>query len=315
MSCNGTVEEWSQAAMDEHPVARLLEMLAKRWHGLDDTARLNAMRDLSASLDRATPLLRRRLGDRLRDLGIDDPQTPRLPRPPQARRLEHALALGSRTEMAGLIADPATPLPRSSLTMLVELAASDRMLREALCTRPDLGDDIAGRLWPYLATAQRLRLLEAGCGLLPEEVNALRDLGALDETRDALDAETLARRFDLAGLACALAAGLGAAPFDCLALAANRYVQGTALTVALLDVPAARADDMLQAFMWLRARVIGAADRRRAVADLRLARRLVSDMRPVASGTGESPARREALKLLCALRDRAAARPETSCAA
>ena len=270
-------------------------------------SRMAAMRDLSESLQHAAPPLRRRLNDRLRDLGLDAVLKPGTDpaRAPQAVELEHALARGSRTDIAGLIADPSRPLPRSSLTMLVELAASDRLLREALCMRPDLGEDIAARLWPYLTTGQRLRLLDAGRALLPQEMEALGELAAAGEEGNDADIASLARRFDIAGLGAALAGIFAAPAFDCLALVANRYVRGVATIAALLDAAPDRSLRTLEALLWLRGRIVGVVDRRKDVSDLRLARRLVLDAQSAPPNGGSPPAARsEAQALMAALRER-----------
>jgi hypothetical protein len=289
-----------EAVPENHPLTHLLDLVAMRWQGLGEAARLDAMRDLFASLERVAPPLRRRLHERLRDLGLDSPAS-RPARTAQAVRLEHALASGSRTDMAGLVADLSLALPRSSLIMLVELAASDRLLREALCLRPDLGDDIAARLWPYLGTPQQLRLLDAGRALLPREMDQIDSLAATDELHDgADDLADLARRFDVAGTGRALARLFDAPAFDCLALVANRYVRGPALVLAALDLPPDRTLPTLEALLWLRGRIVGVVDRRRNVADLRLARRFVSDAQ-----SGLAAGRREAFALIAALRERA----------
>lgn len=75
------------------------------------------------------------------------------------------VARGAAEALVAVAANPGARFAKSSLTTLVELAASDFSLREALCGRSDLPDAILDRLWPYLSLRGKLTVLGAGMTL------------------------------------------------------------------------------------------------------------------------------------------------------
>lgn len=72
------------------------------------------------------------------------------------------VARGAAEALVAVAANPGARFAKSSLTTLVELAASDFSLREALCRRGDLPDAILDRLWPYLSVRGKIAVLSAG---------------------------------------------------------------------------------------------------------------------------------------------------------
>jgi uncharacterized protein (DUF2336 family) len=75
------------------------------------------------------------------------------------------VARGMAEALVVVAANPGAVFAKSSLTTLVELAASDFSLREALCTRGDLPDAILDRLWPFLSIRAKVKVLSAGLTL------------------------------------------------------------------------------------------------------------------------------------------------------
>jgi uncharacterized protein (DUF2336 family) len=73
------------------------------------------------------------------------------------------VARGHAEALVAVLANPSARFAKSSLTTIVELAASDFSLRQALCGRGDLPDAILDRLWPFLSQASRIQVLAAGC--------------------------------------------------------------------------------------------------------------------------------------------------------
>jgi hypothetical protein len=93
------------------------------------------------------------------------------------------------------LANPGAAFSRSTIAMLVELAAADRNLRDALALRADLGSDAFDQLWPLLGREGRARAAMSGTSV------------SVDVARRALaDAEARA--------ALLAAAGRGAQPLD-----------------------------------------------------------------------------------------------------
>lgn len=82
---------------------------------------------------------------------------------PSARLCNLIVARGHPEALAAIARNPAARFARSSLTTMVELAASDLSLRLALCSRADLTDMILDRLWPYLSQAAKASVIAVGC--------------------------------------------------------------------------------------------------------------------------------------------------------
>lgn len=80
---------------------------------------------------------------------------------------------GNRTVLYALTANPAASFARSSLTTLVELAPSDRTLKENLAARTDLPESIVERLLPFLAETWKARAIIGVPTLTPDEANML----------------------------------------------------------------------------------------------------------------------------------------------
>jgi Uncharacterised protein conserved in bacteria (DUF2336) len=83
------------------------------------------------------------------------------------------VARGAAEALVAVVANPGARFAKSSLTTLVELAASDFSLREALCSRGDLPDAILDRLWPYLSPRGKITVLSAGLTLDESAVDSL----------------------------------------------------------------------------------------------------------------------------------------------
>jgi Uncharacterised protein conserved in bacteria (DUF2336) len=97
------------------------------------------------------------------------------------------VARGAAEALVAVAANPGARFAKSSLTTLVELAASDFSLREALCSRSDLPDAILDRLWPYLSPRAKLAVLSAGLTL---------DEAAIDSLMKAAEQDLLATMRD-----------------------------------------------------------------------------------------------------------------------
>lgn len=97
------------------------------------------------------------------------------------------VARGAAEALVAVAANPGARFAKSSLTTLVELAASDFSLREALCSRGDLPDAILDRLWPYLSPRAKLTVLSAGLTL---------DGNAIDSLMKAAEQDLLATMRD-----------------------------------------------------------------------------------------------------------------------
>lgn len=82
---------------------------------------------------------------------------------PSERLCSLIVSRGHAEALAAILRNPGARFARSSLTTMVELAASDMALREAMCARADLTDMILDRLWPYLSPALKAGVLAAGC--------------------------------------------------------------------------------------------------------------------------------------------------------
>ncbi len=80
---------------------------------------------------------------------------------------------GNRAVLYALTANPAATFARSSLTTLVELAPSDRTLKENLAARSDLPESIVERLLPFLAEPWKARAIMGVPTLGPEEASML----------------------------------------------------------------------------------------------------------------------------------------------
>ena len=83
------------------------------------------------------------------------------------------VARGAAEALVAVAANPGARFAKSSLTTLVELAASDFSLREALCSRGDLPDAILDRLWPYLSPRAKMTVLSAGLTLDENAIDSL----------------------------------------------------------------------------------------------------------------------------------------------
>jgi hypothetical protein len=83
------------------------------------------------------------------------------------------VARGHAEALVAVLSNPSARFAKSSLTTIVELAASDFSLRQALCKRGDLPDAILDRLWPFLSQASRVNVLTAGCGTELRALTAL----------------------------------------------------------------------------------------------------------------------------------------------
>ncbi len=193
---------------------------------------------------------------------------------PSAQLCNLIVARGNPEALAVMAANPAAHFAKSSLTTMVELAASDLSIREALCTRADLGDMILDRLWPYLSPAAKSRVIGAGCRQSHEEArilceaaddemealaDAYGDARSVDDWTAGIDAreETLCqamRTLDGEGrivdVAIMLAQRAGLEPQLALALLLGRYDRGA---VALARL-AACDDDSLATLIHVRSR-------------------------------------------------------------
>jgi hypothetical protein len=193
---------------------------------------------------------------------------------PSAQLCNLIVARGNPEALAVMAANPAARFAKSSLTTMVELAASDLAIREALCSRADLGDMILDRLWPYLSPAAKSRVIGAGCRQSHEEARILceaaddemealagayGDARSVDDWMASIDArdETLSqamRTLDGEGrivdVAVMLAQRAGLEPQLALALLLGRYDRGA---VALARL-AACDDDSLATLIHVRGR-------------------------------------------------------------
>jgi hypothetical protein len=93
---------------------------------------------------------------------------------PSAQRLTEAMtnalvARGDRAAILTALADQTAPFTRSSLTTLVELAVSDRALKEALVARRDLPEAMVERLMPFLKPSARASILMSGASFTAED--------------------------------------------------------------------------------------------------------------------------------------------------
>jgi Uncharacterised protein conserved in bacteria (DUF2336) len=73
------------------------------------------------------------------------------------------VARGNPEALAAIARNPEARFAKSSLTTMVELAASDLSIRMALCSRADLTDMILDRLWPYLSRPAKAAVIASGC--------------------------------------------------------------------------------------------------------------------------------------------------------
>ncbi|MGL4974750.1 MAG: DUF2336 domain-containing protein, partial [Bosea sp. (in: a-proteobacteria)] len=83
------------------------------------------------------------------------------------------VARGHAEALVAVLTNPSARFAKSSLTTIVELAASDYSLRQALCHRGDLPDAILDRLWPFLSQASRVQVIHAGCTTEQRALTAL----------------------------------------------------------------------------------------------------------------------------------------------
>ncbi|MGL4729186.1 MAG: DUF2336 domain-containing protein, partial [Bosea sp. (in: a-proteobacteria)] len=82
---------------------------------------------------------------------------------PSERLCSMIVSRGHAEALVAILRNPEARFAKSSLTTMVELAASDMSLREAMCARADLTDMILDRLWPYLSLSSRAAVMAAGC--------------------------------------------------------------------------------------------------------------------------------------------------------
>ncbi len=184
------------------------------------------------------------------------------------------VARGHAEALVAVLTNPSARFAKSSLTTIVELAASDYSLRQALCHRSDLPDAILDRLWPFLSQVSRVQVILAGCTTEQRALTALlaeadQDLimavreGELPLSIDTClariaDGEwTLARAIKalgqegrIADVATLLARKACAEPVTALALLMGAYDRGLVALAraAQADVPA------LEAVLLVRAR-------------------------------------------------------------
>jgi hypothetical protein len=203
---------------------------------------------------------------------------------PSARLCGMIVARGHAGALATILRNPEARFAKSSLTTIVELAASDMSLREAMCGRADLSDAILERLWPYLSIASKSAVLAAGCARSHAEARVICESAGAEEadevasdsdlrsiadwTRAVRDREeslsyamrTLDQQGRIVDVAAMLAEFSGIRADMALALMIGAYDRGT---VALARI-AGCDDDSLLSLMHLRGRA-GArstADRR-----------------------------------------------------
>ena len=83
---------------------------------------------------------------------------------------------GNAEVLARVTANPGAQFTRSSLTTLVELAPSDRSIKENLSSRADLPEALGIRMLPFLNKAQKVRMFTAGASI--DTPTAASDLAA-----------------------------------------------------------------------------------------------------------------------------------------
>jgi hypothetical protein len=81
------------------------------------------------------------------------------------------VARGERDVIVVALRNDDANFAKSSLTTLVELAASDRLLRDAMIRRPDLPEAIVDRLLPFLPMEDRARAILGGAPFNEEHVS------------------------------------------------------------------------------------------------------------------------------------------------
>ncbi|MGL5114644.1 MAG: DUF2336 domain-containing protein [Beijerinckiaceae bacterium] len=90
--------------------------------------------------------------------------------PSMTEAMTNALvARGDREAIIAALGDQTAPFARSSLTTLVELAVSDRALKEALVARRDLPEAMVERLMPFLKPEARASILMSGANFTAED--------------------------------------------------------------------------------------------------------------------------------------------------
>jgi Uncharacterised protein conserved in bacteria (DUF2336) len=110
---------------------------------------------------------------------------------PSERLCSLIVSRGHADALVAILRNPHARFAKSSLTTMVELAASDMSLREAMCARPDLTDMILDRLWPYLSQTSRAAVLAAGCASNHAEALVICADAASEEASEISDDETL----------------------------------------------------------------------------------------------------------------------------
>ena len=83
---------------------------------------------------------------------------------------------GNSDVLAEVTANPGAVFTRSSLTTLVELAPSDRRLKENLSARADMPEALSLRMLPFLNQAQMVQMFVAGAAI--DTATAASDLAA-----------------------------------------------------------------------------------------------------------------------------------------
>jgi hypothetical protein len=154
------------------------------------------------------------------------------------------VARGDITIWTALAENRSAKLSRSSLTTIVELAASDLRLRAALASRHDLPEPILDRLWPFMSLKHRMAVITAGFTLSYSEYDALNEAMSPDrmdadesvsttdhQAATSEDIQALVENCDFITLANVLAARTGYSARFCLTLALGNYERGTVLLV------------------------------------------------------------------------------------
>jgi hypothetical protein len=103
---------------------------------------------------------------------------------PSERLCGMIVARGHAEALAAILKNPEARFARSSLTTIVELAASDMSLREAMCRRADLSDMILDRLWPYLSLGSKSAVLAAGCAQSHDEALVICEGASAEEAEE-----------------------------------------------------------------------------------------------------------------------------------
>jgi hypothetical protein len=103
---------------------------------------------------------------------------------PSERLCGMIVARGHAEALAEILRNPEARFAKSSLTTIVELAASDMSLREAMCRRADLSDMILDRLWPYLSLGSKSAVIAAGCARSHAEARVICEGASAEEAEE-----------------------------------------------------------------------------------------------------------------------------------